>query len=279
MDSNRTFTDFRELLANETIYGGQIVVISCGNVRKAETLMNSPKITDPSKILIHVGENDTDDQYPEDIASNLITIAKKFQEKFKCMVYLSDITPQNDHFQGHVQVVNQMLAYKISKSNIQKVSHSNLSPNYLHDDRHLKRNRSAGKMISGVELLCSYIYQALIGKAYEPETQKKSLQYTHRNNRYMKSSFLYSGRNKYQTYYDGKSNTARPITPNPSVKLNNYLYPQHYGHNQNYMHTPTDRWYPLYQSCKMVSKFYGVHCFRVTVIVLHRICHIYLLAV
>ena len=150
MDSNRTFTDFRELLANETIYRGQIAVISCGNVRKAETLMHSPKIADPSKILIHVGENDTDDQHPENIASNLITIAKKFQEKFKHKIYLSDITPQNDHFQGHVQAVNQMLAYKISKSNIQKVSHSNLSPNYLHDDRHSNRNRSAGKMISGV---------------------------------------------------------------------------------------------------------------------------------
>ena len=98
MDSNRKFIDFRELLSNETEDGGQIVVIPCGNVRKAETLMNSPKITDPSKILIHVGVNDIDDQYPEDIGNNLVTIAKKFQEKFKCKVYLSDITPRNDHF-------------------------------------------------------------------------------------------------------------------------------------------------------------------------------------
>ena len=89
---------------------------------KTETLMNSPKIMDPSKILIHVGVNDIDDQYPEDIANNLVSIAKKFQENFKCKVYLSDITPRNDHFQGHVQAVNQMLAYKTSKSNIQKDS-------------------------------------------------------------------------------------------------------------------------------------------------------------
>ena len=67
-----------------------------------------------------------------------------------------------------------MLTYKTFKSNIQKVSHSNLSPNYLHDDRHLKRNRSAGKMISGVELPCSNIYRALIGKEPEPGTLKKS---------------------------------------------------------------------------------------------------------
>ena len=131
MDSNRKFIDFRELLSNEKEDGGQ-------TRGKAETLMNSPKIMDPSKILIHVGVNDIDDQYPEDIANNLVSIAKKFQEKFTCKVYLSDITPRNDHFQGHVQAVNQMLAYKTSKSNIQKVSHSNLSPNYLHDDRHLK---------------------------------------------------------------------------------------------------------------------------------------------
>ena len=209
---------------------------------------------DPSKILIHVGVNDIDDQYPEDIANNLVSIAKKFQEKFKCKVYLSDITPRNDHFQGHVQAVNQMLAYKTSKSNIQKVSHSNLSPNYLHDDRYLKRNRSTGELISGVELLCSNSYRALIGKAAKPGTLKKSLRYTRRSSRFMESSFPYSRRNRYQAYYDRKSNTATPITPDLSGKLNNYLYPQHYGHDQNYMYTTTDSWYPLYQSCKMVTE-------------------------
>ena len=97
MYSNRKFIDFRELLSNETVDGGQIIVMPCGDVRKVETLMNSPKITDPSKMLIHVGVNDIDDQYQEDIVNNLVTIAKKFQEKFKCKVYLSDITPPNDH--------------------------------------------------------------------------------------------------------------------------------------------------------------------------------------
>ena len=66
-----------------------------------------------------------------------------------------------------------MMAYKTSKSNIQKVSQNNLSLNYLHDDRHLSRNRSAGEMISRVELLCSNIHRALIGKASEPGTLKK----------------------------------------------------------------------------------------------------------
>ena len=195
MDSNRKFIDFRELLTNEIVDGGQNVVIPCGNVRKAEDLINSPKI-----------------------------------------------------------IANQTLAYKISKSNIEKVSRKNLSPNYQHGDRHLKRNRSAGKTISGVELLCSNIYRALIGKAPEPGTLKKSLRYTHRNNRYMKSSFPYSRGNKYQTYRDGKSKTAKPTAPDLSGRLNNYMYPRYNGNNQNYMHTPTDRWYPLYQSCKMVSE-------------------------
>ena len=117
MDSDRKFIGFRELLPNEIVDGNQIVVIPCGNVKKVETLISSPKITDPSKILIHVGVNtDTDDQYPEDITNNLVTIAKKFQEKFKCNIYLSDKTPPNDHFQGHVQAGNQTLAHK----NIQK---------------------------------------------------------------------------------------------------------------------------------------------------------------
>ena len=80
MDLNRKFIDFRELLSNETKDGGQIVVIPCGNVRKAETLMNSPKIMDPSKISIHVGVNDIHDQYLEDITSNLVTIARNFEK-------------------------------------------------------------------------------------------------------------------------------------------------------------------------------------------------------
>ena len=88
MDSNRKFIEYRELLSNETEDGGQIVVIPCDNVRKAETLMNSPKITGPSKILIHVGVNDIDDQYSEDIANNFVSIAKRFQEKFERKVHL-----------------------------------------------------------------------------------------------------------------------------------------------------------------------------------------------
>lgn len=58
-----------------------------------EFLTKSPNITDPSTILIDVGMTDIDDQHQEDIASNLVTIPKKFQEIFKCKVHLSDITP------------------------------------------------------------------------------------------------------------------------------------------------------------------------------------------
>ena len=81
----------------------------------------------------------------------------------------------------------------------------------------------------------------------------KNLYIKRRCSRFIKSSFSYSRSNKYQTH-DGKSNTATPITPDLSGRLSNYLYPQHYGQNQNYMYTPTDRWYPVYQFCKMVSK-------------------------
>ena len=63
VSSNKKFIDFRKLLSNETVDGGQIVVIPRRNVRKKVVLLNSPKITDPSKILIHVGVNDIDDQY------------------------------------------------------------------------------------------------------------------------------------------------------------------------------------------------------------------------
>ena len=116
MDSNRKIISFRELLSNEIVDGGQVAVVPCCSMRKAELLINSPKITDPSKNLIPVGVDDIDNQHVEDTANNLVTIAKKFHKKFKCIVYLSDITGQNYHFQGHVQTVNQMPAYQLSKA-------------------------------------------------------------------------------------------------------------------------------------------------------------------
>ena len=82
---NRKIIYFRELLSNEIVDGGQIAVVPCCNMRKAELLINSPKITDPSKILIHVRVNDIDNQHLEDTANNLVTIAKKFQEKFSAL--------------------------------------------------------------------------------------------------------------------------------------------------------------------------------------------------
>ena len=105
---------------------------------------------------------------------------------------------------------------------------SKRSQNYLQDVRSLERNRSAAKTIPGGELLRSNIYRALTGRVSELEILAKSLRYTRRNNRCMKSSFPYSKRKKSQTYRDGKSNTARPTTLHPSGKLNNYLNPQHH---------------------------------------------------
>lgn len=71
---------------------------------------------------MHVRVNGINVQYSQGTANNHVFIEKKFQEKFKCNVYLSDITPRNDHFQGQVQAVNQTLAYAMSKSNIQKIA-------------------------------------------------------------------------------------------------------------------------------------------------------------
>ena len=84
MRSNRKFIDFRELLLDEIIDGGQIVVIpSCGNMRKVEFLINSPKVNDPSKILMYIEVNDIDNQYPKDIIKNFVIVARKFQEKLE----------------------------------------------------------------------------------------------------------------------------------------------------------------------------------------------------
>ena len=96
--------------------GGQTSIEPCGNMRNVKFIINSSKITDPSKMLMHVGVNDIDNQHPEEIAKNFVTISKKIRKKFECNVHLSDITLRNEYFQGHVEAVHQALVYKMSKS-------------------------------------------------------------------------------------------------------------------------------------------------------------------
>ena len=54
IDSNRNFINFKELLAGE--FNNQLtpIVIPCGNIRKAESILNSTKTINPHIILLQI---------------------------------------------------------------------------------------------------------------------------------------------------------------------------------------------------------------------------------
>ena len=64
MDSNRKFICFKKQIAS-------IITIPCGNINKARNILKSRDISNPSKILLHVGINDIDNEHPEDIVYKL----------------------------------------------------------------------------------------------------------------------------------------------------------------------------------------------------------------
>ena len=96
MDPNRKFINFKEVLTGEFNNELTPIVIPCGNIRKAESILNSAQISTRHVILLHIGINDLDDQGPEDIALDLKELAECFQNKFNCEV--SGVTRREDDF-------------------------------------------------------------------------------------------------------------------------------------------------------------------------------------
>ena len=62
-------------------------------------------------MLLHIDVNDIDEEHPQYLAFNLTNLAEKFRRKFDSRVFLSDITPRGDYYEGHVHVENQELTY------------------------------------------------------------------------------------------------------------------------------------------------------------------------
>ena len=98
MDSNTKFINFKELLAGEFDNKLTPIVIPCGNIRKAESILTSNQMNMPHIILLHIGINNLDDQRPEDIALDLKDLAESFQNKFNCEVFVSGVTLRGDHY-------------------------------------------------------------------------------------------------------------------------------------------------------------------------------------
>ena len=94
------FINFKELLAGEFNNKLTPIVIPCGNIRKAESILNSNQISTPHIILLHIGINDLDDQRPKDTALKLKELSESFQNKFNCEDFISGVTPRGDHYQN-----------------------------------------------------------------------------------------------------------------------------------------------------------------------------------
>ena len=170
MDSNRIFTNFKELLAEENL-NGSITVIPGGNLNSAESILKFPKIVNTSKILLHIVVNDIDEQYPQDLAFNLKNLSEKSHRKFSSILIRR--SPRGDYYEGHVHPVNQEITYQLRNTHIKGVDHKNLEPRHLHNDRHLRRNKVQGEAISAVQLLAKNIYGKMSNKHLDPENSQK----------------------------------------------------------------------------------------------------------
>ena len=174
MDSNRKFISFEKLFAEGLFdQNASIITIPCGNINKARNILKSHTISNPSKILFHVGINDIDNEHPEDIKYKLKLLAEECKEKFKCEVFLLCITSRKDQYRQDVEMINHNQNGLLRNSNIKRVKHSNIKSQHLHDDRHLKRNRNQDEAMSCVQLFCKNIYETMTQKTIEMELIKK----------------------------------------------------------------------------------------------------------
>ena len=183
MDSNRKLISFEKLFAEGLFdQNASIITIPCGNINKARNILKSHNISNPSKILLHVGINDIDNEHPEDIAYKLKFLAEEYKEKLKCKVFLLDITPRKDQYHQDIKMINHNLN-SLLRNSIIRVKHSNSQ--HLHDDRHLRRNRNQGEAMSVKTMsksnVCKNIYETMTQKAIEMELIKKSQWYPSKN--------------------------------------------------------------------------------------------------
>ena len=173
MDSNRKFISFKGMLLTEEEETDP-VVIPCGNIKRAEEILKTNQIDSPHQIILHIGINDIDTQDTRDIAVKLKTLAEAYQTRFNCEVFISGVTPRADQYNSHVNTVNKELRHHLSNSMVKRISHENLNPSHLHDDRHLGRNKTHGELLSGVQLCARKLFESITNKPMAPQKIQKS---------------------------------------------------------------------------------------------------------
>ena len=74
--------------------------------------------------------------------------------------------------------VNKELRHHLSNSMVKRISHENLNPSHLHDDRHLCRNKIHGELLSGVQLFARNLFESITNKPMAPQKIQKILRQT-----------------------------------------------------------------------------------------------------
>ena len=189
MDSNRKFINFEELLLTEEEETNPII-ISCGNTKRAEDILKTNQIDSLHQIILHIEINDIDTQNTRDIAVKIKTLAEAHQTRFNCEVFVSEKTPRGDQYNSYVNTVNKELRHHLSNSMVKRISHENLNPFHLHDDRHLRRNKTHGELLSEVQLFPKILFESIINKPMTPQKIQKILQQT------KKAPFRYQSQTK-----------------------------------------------------------------------------------
>ena len=201
MDSNRKFINFKELLLTEEEETNP-VVIPCGNIKRAEEILKTNQIDSPHQIILHIGINDIDAQDTRDIAVKIKTLAKAYQTKFNCEFFVSEVTPRGDQYNSHVNTVNKELRHHLSNSMVKRISHENLNPSHLHDDRHLRRNKTHGELLSGVQLFARNLFESITNKPMAPQKIQKILRQTKKPPFRYQSQPKYEGKKKQNIYVE-----------------------------------------------------------------------------
>ena len=88
------------------------------------------------------------------------------------------MTPRGDQYNSHVNTVNKELRHHLSNSMVKRISHENLNPSHLHNDRHLRRNKTHGELLSGVQLFARNLFESITNKPMAPQKIQKILRQT-----------------------------------------------------------------------------------------------------
>ena len=201
MDSNRKFINFKELLLTEEEETNPIVA-PCRNIKRAEEIVKINQIDSPHQIILHIGINDIDTQDTRDIVVKIKT-TEAYQTRFKCEVFLSEVT-SGDQYNSHVNTVNKELRHHLSNSVVIRISHEklNLNPFHLHDDRNLRRNKTHGELLSGVQLFAKNLFESIINKPMTPQKIQKILRQTKKPPFRYQSQPKYEGKKKQNIYVE-----------------------------------------------------------------------------